>query len=432
MSKIKMTGYEDLTYHSPVLAVHSSPVKRKKSGGGPKSKKSAIGMRKYGDSEKRDDDIPQNPNFKFKGARFALTYTSTTMDADIDKQALLDFVSQWYAVKYYGICHESHKSGRIHTHALFWLEKQVCISKCTKFDFEHNEVWLHPNFKALNTEDHWENWSNYIFKDDDEPLTNFEQGKNFNQCAQLIAKIEKHSTWSAVLRDPEICAEVQTKMQWAKTIFNTRRLRAEAVVWDTPRAYQTYAESLLMKERSRAAGTERLILWIYSKARGTGKSQTIDYLCAKHDWTYLAGVWVFKDMMMLYQQQRILHWEVTANEEIHKTMTKVLEDFSDTGKVASGSKYDGGQARMESHIVVTSNQKPPFELLQNRIVAIEASETDALFIQDNWSKRGAVITTQYADGQYTSNVSPNIKEESLTNFLERNTPPAHANTFNMH
>lgn len=410
----------------------SSPAKKKlKSGGGPKSKKSEIALRNYAESETRDDDTPQHPNFKFKGARFALTYTSTTADANLDKQALLDFVSQWYAVKYYGICHESHKSGRVHTHALFWLEKQVCISKCTKFDFEHNGMWMHPNFKALNTEDHWENWSNYIFKDDEAPLTNFEQGKNFNQCAQLIAKIEKHDTWANVLRDPEICAEVQTKMQWAKTIFNTRAVTAENVAWTSPRAYQNHTESLLARDRSRAAGTERLILWIWSEERGTGKSQTMDYLCNKNTWTYLAGVWVFKDMMMLYQGQRVLHWEVTANEEIHKGMTNVLEAFSDTGKVHSGSKYDGGKARMTSHIVVTSNQKPPFGLLQNRIVAIEASTSDALFIQDNWSKPGVVITTKCADGSPTSTETPNIKEESLTNFLEENSPPAHVSTFNL-
>lgn len=391
--------------------------KKRKTGGGPKSKKSEIAQRNYAASEERSDDSkPPAGKFKFKGARFALTYTAADIDADVDKDALLEMITNTYKVKHYGICHEQHKCGKIHTHGVFWLEKQVCIGNARKFDIEHKGVWLHPNFKALNSDEHWDNWSDYIYKEDEEPLTNFKQGQNFNQCAQLIAKIEAHDTWAEVMRDPDICQEIQSKMCWAKAIFSTRRMLPEAVKWDKMHAYQLYVEKLLSVEPSRE-NSHRRIIWIWSKMRGTGKSLLIDHLVTKHDWTYLDGVFCQKDLLQMYQGQRVLRWEIQAEQELHNTMFTVLERFSDTGSLASGPKYMGEPHRMKSHIVVTSNHPPPFGKIENRIIGVQASQSDDMLIQDNWSKPEVVVTTKYVNGLLVE-ADPIVSEVPLSVFRD--------------
>lgn len=112
----------------------------------------------------------------------------------------------------------------------------------------------------------------------------------------------------------------------------------------------------------------RQILWIWSKESETGKTIFKQY-CQQTMNILDINNFVFRDIVHNYNDERIIWINLPRGEVLDTTKINVLERLSDGG-YAQSTKYQGSKKYISSHIVVTTNDEPPYDLLPKRIKSI--------------------------------------------------------------
>jgi len=115
----------------------------------------------------------ESPKFRFHGKRMLLTYKH-----HIDKTILIDFIASACGTKegnpaefkFIRCAHELGSSDvkYEHTHVLVHLAKIWDCENARRLDVEWNGEIIHPNWKAIVTNEHWDNNLRYISKEDPE------------------------------------------------------------------------------------------------------------------------------------------------------------------------------------------------------------------------------------------------------------------------
>ena len=54
-------------------------------------------------------------------------------------------------------------------------------------------------------------------------------------------------------------------------------------------------------------------------------------------------------------------------QEFTQNMLNLLEEYTNTGNIIEGVKYEGASVVMKSHIIVFSNHPPPAGILQKKV-----------------------------------------------------------------
>lgn len=191
-------------------------------------------------------------------------------------------------------------------------------------------------------------------------------------------KILAHTSWTAVLMDPELSSVISRYLTWARELFNSRPLNVPA------------PEILLRKWQKKAKKifdgepTKRQIIWIWSYQSGTGKTTFFDYCSANY--TVLPGV-DLTNTLYLYNGERIIWFDRTRaesnDEKSNDKFYSTLESLSNH-TIHSSTKYQGLRKYVRAHVVVTSNGIPDCSRLPDRFLVIEAKHAaeDALDLSD--------------------------------------------------
>lgn len=109
---------------------------------------------------------------------------------------------------------------------------------------------------------------------------------------------------------------------------------------------------------------KRQIIWIWSEESETGKSTFGDYL--KSQFRVLCGSHELKRTLYQYDSENIIYFDLARSDPCDAEMLRQLEELSNH-TVLSSTMYQGGQKWINSHIVVSTNRKPPCHKLPNRI-----------------------------------------------------------------
>lgn len=192
-----------------------------------------------------------------------------------------------------------------------------------------------------------------------------EQGRRVD-LEDARQRILRHTTWEAVLRDPELTAAVSRHITWAREVWNSRPLEIPPPQIEL-RKWQKKVVTMLDEEP-----VNRRIIWIYSYASGTGKTTFYNYCSAKYD--VLPGAdWA--NTLYIYNSQRVIWFDRTraesGNERNVDQFYIDLERWSNHA-VQTSTKYQPVRKYVRIHVVVTANGLPDEQRLPGRFISIEA------------------------------------------------------------
>jgi len=130
---------------------------------------------------------------------------------------------------------------------------------------------------------------------------------------------------------------------------------------------------------------KRQIIWIWSKASGTGKSTFQDYLVGEMGMDAVLTITKTKweDMLCAYEEHKVIIINFARDHKLHDTDLEVLENTSDGGVKTSG-KYMSRQKLLQAVVLCFANQPPPESRLPKRFITecIDPPEADAAHSED--------------------------------------------------
>jgi len=131
----------------------------------------------------------------------------------------------------------------------------------------------------------------------------------------------------------------------------------------------------------RTSPKHRQVYWIWSSESNTGKTIFKQY-CQDLFQVLDVNNFNFRDIVHTYNDDDIIWANLSRVDDIDATKLHVLEKLSDGGYCQS-TKYEGSKKYIDSHIVVTSNHPPPFNLLPERIVEYNVSKKPIISNTEN-------------------------------------------------
>jgi len=281
----------------------------------------------------------------FKATRVHLTYPSF-----ISEETLTIFTSE---CKWWSMCHEIGKTGHEHTHLLLWFPKQKSISPKKTF----NVLDIHPNIKNVFTLEHWQNIWAYHTK---APRFLKQTEPHGTQQEEAVKLIEACETWGQVIRLKGI--DMERNFRWAQEIYNTKGYGDILGDIDEMIASVPWCSEILEWVEDFPA-MRHLILWVWSKASGTGKSTAATVLALK------CGALPITDLrhtVESYDGEKVLFLDIPRGV---MPPYDLLEQLSNRTILASGL-YKSSKKYVKAHIIVFSNDPPPVEALPKRLACM--------------------------------------------------------------
>lgn len=105
----------------------------------------------------------------------------------------------------------------------------------------------------------------------------------------------------------------------------------------------------------------RCIIWIFSRAIGTGKTEGADQICYYYGHQHvMTGMKSYKHMINAYRGEKIIRYNYPLYTPPNKSDFELLELLSDGG-MAQGDMYNSRKKNVRAHIIVTANVPPPDE-----------------------------------------------------------------------
>lgn len=188
-----------------------------------------------------------------------------------------------------------------------------------------------------------------------------------NDLNAARAKIQAHTSWNAVINDPEICNVVARHGNWARQVYDNRPMELDTGTIQHFYNWQNEVLGLL-----REPVKSRRIIWIWSSESGTGKSTFFDYVCRQKDFTVLPGS-DYDNTLYAYDGQGILWFDLTRSQSAEHIPYHALEKFSNSTFHLS-KKYTSVRKYVSAHVVVTANVPPDETKLPERCVIISANK----------------------------------------------------------
>lgn len=277
--------------------------------------------------------MTEEKKFRINRKKSGFTYSQCE---DLTKEELLKFFESLGVLTSYVIAEENHQDGGRHLHAHIEWANAIDTTDPKYFDFKG----FHPNIIAPKKGNYWRNYcmkqGNYISSEifDDSTSHNFRKRKQ-----DYDAWIQYHENKKDIVMEDIILRE------WEEKVID------------------------LLNE----APVRRRIIWIWSHESKTGKSTFKDYCDNKYkDKVLIVATEKMTDILYAYKQEKVIWFDLTRGVRLDSELFRILEKLSDNGSVLS-TKYESVKKRISAHVVVTSNEPPPYHILPERIVEIKAT-----------------------------------------------------------
>lgn len=156
--------------------------------------------------------------------------------------------------------------------------------------------------------------------------------------------------------EDEFASLVASREKWARRCFErVRTERAKATYQMAPIVLRPWQGALL--DMLRDEPVHRRVYWIWSAATGTGKTTFFEYVGQAMP---VCTLYSFKldHALYRYQGERIVLFQLTKDEEIHKGVKHTLEVFSDIGQ-KTAMMYECPTKFVYAHVCVCANVPPP-------------------------------------------------------------------------
>lgn len=118
--------------------------------------------------------------FRFAARRVLLTYSQCS--DTLTKEGVFHTLEERYAMETYTLGEELHEDGGRHIHAAIEFKKKVNSRDVGLFDVNTGDQVHHPNIEIIKPgKAHFERATEYCCKEDDDPLTNYERTKRWDE-----------------------------------------------------------------------------------------------------------------------------------------------------------------------------------------------------------------------------------------------------------
>lgn len=275
--------------------------------------------------------------------------------------------------------HAAPTTGKPHVHCL--------VNYKTSQKFVPLQKKGYSNLKFCSTRTYQQHNRNYVIEDNHKDGTSknplapyveegeWKEGKKQgvrNDLNDAKAVIFSKKRWREVLHDSEITDTVAKYGKWAKEMYDNRPQEIPPVVLEKGlQPYQKVALALFEEKP-----LDRRLIWIWSEESKTGKSKFYSYCCQKYK--ILDGKSLDdREILAGYDQHEIIWFDLTRytgerSEKYENHKFGLLETYTNIQTRLSW-KYHCVEKYINSHIVVTSNDPPPFVKIPDRCVEIKAT-----------------------------------------------------------
>lgn len=190
----------------------------------------------------------------------------------------------------------------------------------------------------------------------------------------------KKTKWRDVLMDDDLVEPCAKYLKWAKEVYDHRPLDIEPR--ELEQGLQPWQKELI--DHLAKPVVTRRIFWVWSSEHDTGKSTFKHYLETR-GYDIVEGTLEYHNLLSAYDGNAIIWFDFaktslgTINEKFENLRNHVLEKVSNVGMQLS-TKYHVVRKYVKAHIVVTSNDPPPFDALPKRIVEIKVTPLPKLYL----------------------------------------------------
>lgn len=187
-----------------------------------------------------------------------------------------------------------------------------------------------------------------------------------NDLLRAKSLILSKKRYRDVIDDDDLVVVLAKYPRFCQTIFS---IKSEEHM---PRNIELYPWQTIALEIFAQKPKERQIIWIHGP-HGSGKSTFYAYVCTLYNVQF--GTTNYSDTVYTNDHEDIIWFELTKGQSRYRDknpqfdLYHQLERLSNVCSHASG-KFHGVKRYIWAHIVVTSNEPPPFEYLPNRFVEI--------------------------------------------------------------
>lgn len=190
-----------------------------------------------------------------------------------------------------------------------------------------------------------------------------------NDIIRAATLIRSKRTLEECYQDEELYVIVAKYPKFITDIYNNKP-QIQKQVNITLRSWQTYLYNIIDQEQP----LERRIFWIWSHKSNTGKSTFIKYLCSKKRVLTHAKK---ADLLYAYDNHDCICFDISrSNEEESnnlKYLYNMIESLSNQTYHLSG-KFHSKMKLVEAHIIVTSNDPPPLDIMPYRFIEINVND----------------------------------------------------------
>ncbi len=318
------------------------------------------------------DTDPEVPNegatrASFKGKRLHVTYA-----CKVPKEGMYTSINNLYPLIRYSACNEKYQDGTWHSHVLLEFKVQPNLRNFRIFDYTDGETIVHPHWRRVSSNLHFERTVRYHKKEDPEPYQ-----LNCDIKANDIEKrnkIQTSKSMRAITYDDELC-ELLFKKPAAVKLFWENRKPPEIELED----YELYLWQKEVKRVMEQPVNKRTVFWVVDKQGNTGKTFMADYM-EKHFNAQVLQNGKKDDMAYTLEIDNThVVLDIPMGVPAEQIQYVIMEGIKN-GRVGSG-KYESCVKRFKSpHLIIFSNQHPDYtKMAHDRWLIMDLDEHDIVF-----------------------------------------------------
>jgi|TARA_R110000751_G_C13780976_1_gene481027 hypothetical protein len=190
-----------------------------------------------------------------------------------------------------------------------------------------------------------------------------------NDLQELVAMLDKHSTWNECIRDATIHPQLAKYGSFAKEYFNSKKSKRDGL-----RMLHRWQEELL--EVIKGEPDNRTVTWYVDVEGGKGKSEMTKELITQHDAIVMGGRGATDLYQYAQSKNKIVIWDFPRDMQMHEPYD-AIEKIKDGYYTSTFRNPMFCQRDYPAHIIIFANYKPDeSKLSADRWKIIELTDDD--------------------------------------------------------
>lgn len=360
-----------------------------------------------------DGDCSLDDGFRFQSKRGIFTFAG-----HINKEKLLNHIltkANSPKAKFIRAAHENADPSHpyLHTHVVVEFGKKLDITGSRRFDIPVGEFEsfgiakdfdnkpIHPNWKKIESAEHWKNSVKYLGKED-------QDNADLVEPPNAVAKCWSYATKAEAIK--EMCGTVipgkgasLSLANAISTIYDNKPAEAPEAELEDPRPWQQH----IIDIASKPCRDRRSVYWITDPQGGAGKSLLSEYLDIEIGAYVIDCDMGHRDLATALGEATRAGWNAdcvvfdisrSGSTDIYEAIEAVKNKRITERKYKSGTTRFRRQKGFYTHVFVFSNERPNFARLSSDRWRFYEIRKDGMDFTDESRKRHGLPESAVAEG----------------------------------